>query len=53
VGIRVGKRSLSWYGYVIKRDKKDVNRRVMNLNVKGWRGKGQPEKRWIDCVRQK
>jgi hypothetical protein len=24
----------------------------MNMNVEGWRGRGRPKKRWIDCVRQ-
>jgi hypothetical protein len=24
----------------------------MNMNVEGWRGRGRPKKRWIDCARQ-
>jgi hypothetical protein len=25
---------------------------VMNMNVEGWRGRGRPKKRWIECVRK-
>jgi hypothetical protein len=43
---------LSWYGHVMRREENHVTRRMMNMNVEGWRGRGQPKKRWIDCVRQ-
>jgi hypothetical protein len=36
----------------MRREKNQVTRRVMNMNVEGWRGRGRPKKRWIDCVRQ-
>jgi hypothetical protein len=29
-----------------------VSRRVTNMNVEGWRGRGRPKKRRIDYVRQ-
>jgi hypothetical protein len=37
---------------VARREGNHVTRRVMNMNVEGWRGRGRPKKRWIDCVRQ-
>jgi hypothetical protein len=42
---------LSWYGHVM-REENHVTRRAMNMNVEGWRGRGRPKKRWIDCVKQ-
>jgi hypothetical protein len=29
-----------------------VTRRVMNMNVEGWRGSGRPKKKLIDSVKQ-
>jgi hypothetical protein len=34
------------------RDENHGTRRVMNMTVKGWRGRGRPKKRWINCLRQ-
>ncbi|KAJ8709025.1 hypothetical protein PYW07_008851 [Mythimna separata] len=42
---------LSWYGHVKRRDEMHVTKRVMNLHVDGWRGRGRPKKRWMDCVK--
>lgn len=39
---------LSWYGHVRRRDETQA---VINLHVEGWRGRGRPKKRWMDCVR--
>ena len=35
----------------MRRDDSNATKRVMNINVDGWRGRGRPRKRWIDCVR--
>jgi hypothetical protein len=35
---------LSWYGHVMRREDNHVTRRVMNMNVEGWRGRGRPIK---------
>jgi hypothetical protein len=36
----------------MRREEKHVTRRVMNMNVKAWRERSRPNKRWIDCVSQ-
>jgi hypothetical protein len=36
----------------MRREENHVTRRVMNINVEGWRGRGQPKKRWVDFMRQ-
>ena len=41
----------SCYGHVMRRDEIHVAKRVMSMNVDGWRGRGRPKKRWMDCVR--
>ncbi|KAJ8710705.1 hypothetical protein PYW08_009220 [Mythimna loreyi] len=43
--------SLSWYGHVKRRDETHVTKRVLSLHVDGWRGRGRPKKRWMDCVK--
>ena len=42
---------LAWYGHVKRRDETHVTKRVMNINVDGWIGRGRPKKRWMDCVK--
>ncbi|KAJ8720922.1 hypothetical protein PYW08_006387 [Mythimna loreyi] len=42
---------LSWYGHVNRGDITHVTKRVLSLHVDGWRGRGRPKKRWMDCVR--
>jgi hypothetical protein len=36
----------------MRREENHVTRRMMNIYVEGWSGRGRPKKRWIDCVRQ-
>ena len=42
---------LAWYGHVKRRGETRVTKRVMNVNVDGWRGRGSPKKRWMDYVK--
>lgn len=34
----------------MRRDERHVTKRVLNLNVEGYVGRGRPRKRWVDCV---
>ncbi|KAJ8720942.1 hypothetical protein PYW08_006407 [Mythimna loreyi] len=43
---------LSRSGHVKRRDETHVTKRVLSLHVDGWRGRGRPKKRWMDCVRR-
>jgi hypothetical protein len=36
----------------MRREGKRVTRKAMNMNLEGWRERGQSKKIWIDCVRQ-
>jgi hypothetical protein len=36
----------------MRKEENHVTRRVMNMNVEGYRERGRSKKRWIDCVRQ-
>lgn len=42
---------LAWYGHVMRREESHVTRKVMNMNVDGYRSRGRPKKRWMDCVK--
>ena len=41
---------LRWYGDILRRDKEVVERRMMDLEVQGHRGRGRPKSRWKDCI---
>lgn len=43
---------LAWFGHVMRRNEWHVTKRSLNLNVEGYRGRGRPKKRWMDCVRK-
>ena len=49
--MRKYERKSSDNGHVMRRDETHVTKRVMSINVDGWRGRGRPKKRWMDCVR--
>ena len=34
----------------MRRDDTHVTKLVMGMNVDGWRRRGRPKKRWMDCV---
>lgn len=42
---------LTWYGHVMRRNECYVGKKVLNLNVDGYVGRGRPKKRWMDCVK--
>ena len=34
----------------MRRDDTHVTKRVIDMNVDGWRERGRPKRRWMDCV---
>ena len=47
---KVQEARLRWYGYVLRRDEEVVERRVMDMEVQGRRGRGRPKTMWKDCI---
>ncbi|CAB3222369.1 unnamed protein product [Arctia plantaginis] len=43
---------LSWYGHVMRRDEENVAKKVLGMRVEGYKRRGRPKKRWMDCVRE-
>jgi len=41
---------LIWFGYVIRREEIKAVRIVMKMNVEEKRGRGRPNKRWLDTI---
>lgn len=39
-------------GHIILRDKENVARKVLGNGVEGYKRKGRPKTRWIDCVKE-
>ncbi|XP_046971133.1 uncharacterized protein LOC124538205, partial [Vanessa cardui] len=44
-------RRLSWYGHVLRRNEEHIVRKALSMDVDGFRGRGRPRKRWMDCVK--
>ena len=47
---KVQEARLRWYGHVLRRDEECVERRMMDMEVQGRRGRGRPKTRWKDCI---
>ena len=47
---KVQKARLRWYGHVLRRDEEVVERRMMDMEVHGRRGRGRPKTRWKDSI---
>ena len=41
---------LSWYGHVLRRNEENVVRRVLSMDVDGYKSRRRPKKRWMECV---
>ena len=41
---------LRWYGHVLRRDDEVVERRMMDMELQGRRGRGKPKTMWKDCI---
>ena len=49
---KVRETRLKWYGQITRRDNGEPVRDILELDIKGNRGRGRPKKRWIDCVKE-
>ena len=43
---------LRWHGHVERKDAAEPVRSIMEMEIKGNRGRGQPKKRWMDCIKE-
>ena len=43
---------LRWYGQVMRRDKKYVGRKMIEMEVPGKRKRGRPKKRFLNLVKE-
>ena len=47
---KVQEARLRWYDHILRRDEEVVERRMMDMEVQGRRGRGRPKTRWKDCI---
>ena len=47
---KVQEAGLKCYGHVLRRDEEGVERRIMDMEVQGRRGRDKPKTRWKDCI---
>ncbi|PZC74657.1 hypothetical protein B5X24_HaOG207376 [Helicoverpa armigera] len=52
VTVKMSGQRLSWYGHVMRRCETHAIKSVLSRNVEGWRGRGRPRKRWLDCLKE-
>ena len=43
---------LRWHGHVEKEDATEPVWSIMEMEIKGNRGRGRPKKRWMDCIKE-
>ena len=48
--MKVQEARLRWYGQVLRADMEGVERRMMDMEVQGRRGRGKLKTRWKDCI---
>ena len=47
---KVQERRLKWYGHVMRKDEHYAGKRMLSMDVEGKRGKGRPNRRWMDSA---
>ena len=45
---KVQERRLKWYGHVLRRDKRYIGGRAMEMKVQGRKKRDRPKRRWLD-----
>ena len=52
LGIKIRQGRVRWYGHVMRRDQKYVERRVMEMELLGKRKRGRPKRRFLDVMKE-
>ena len=52
LGMKMREGRLRWYGHVMRRDQKYVERKMMEMELPGKRRRGRPKRRFLDVVKE-
>ena len=52
LGMKLREGRVRWYGHVIRRDQKYVERRVMEVKLPGKRKRRRPKRRFLDVLKE-
>ena len=51
-GYKAREARLRWFGHVQKRDRGDIGRRMLEMELPGIRPRGRPKRRFMDAMRE-
>ena len=52
LGMKMKEDRLWWYGHVMRRDQKNVERKMMEMDLPRKRRRGRPKRRFLDVVKE-